>query len=115
MSKRKERTYDLNIHFDRIRKGVLCEQCSYKVAMNYKYGVWSCPKCKHQSKKAFYRTLDDYRLLISNKISNREFREFFNIGSVQVASKILTRLNLESIGQTRGRYYIIPEDILNRG
>lgn len=115
MSQLKPRNVELNIHKDRIRKGVLCEKCQYKVAMNYKSGAWTCPKCNHRSKSAIYPALDDYRLLISNKITNREFRKFFNVSSMDAASKILTRLGFESVGKFRGRYYIIPEDIIDRG
>lgn len=114
MSQLKPRNYDLNISLERIRKGVLCENCNYKVEMKYKLGVWTCPKCNLRSKKAFYQALNDYRLLISNKITNREFRDFFNVNSVDAASKILIRLQLESSGITRGKYYIIPENIIDR-
>lgn len=108
------RDFDLNISFDRIRKGVLCENCDYSVTMTYRRGIWSCPKCGLQSRKALLQALNDYRLLISDRITNREFREFFNIDSMYAASKILSRLNLETVGDKKGRYYIIPEDILNR-
>lgn len=104
--------YRLNISLNRIRKGVLCEKCGCE--MGYKQGFWICPKCGERNKHALYRALDDYRLLVSNKITNREFRGFFKIDSMETASKILIRLNLESVGKFRGRYYIIPEDVLCR-
>lgn len=115
MSQLKPRNYDINISSERIRKGVLCENCNYQVEMKYRLGVWTCPKCNVQSEKAFYRALNDYRLLISNQITNQKFREFFNINSHDATTKILDRLNLEKVGKNRGRYYIIPEDILIRG
>lgn len=114
LSKVEARRFDINISVERIRKGVLCENCSYQVAMFYKHGFWICHKCGLRSKKALLRALDDYRLLINDKITNREFREFFHVESLFAASKILTRLNLEAKGNNRGRFYIIPEDILNK-
>ena len=39
-------------------------------------------------------------------------REFVGIESMQVASKILSRLGFEKVGDKRGRFYIIPEDCL---
>lgn len=113
LSKVVSRKVHLNISTERIRKGVLCEECSFKVVMTYHQGFWHCPKCGHRSKRALLIALNDYRLLISDKITNREFRDFFNVESLFAASKILTRLNLEARGNNRGRFYIIPEDILN--
>ena len=48
-------------------------------------------------------------------ISNKELREFTGIKSTFAASKILTRLNLEKYGATKGSYYLIPEDIFYKG
>jgi len=114
MSRSMSRNFDLNISVDRIRKGVLCEKCNYAVAMTYSRGIWTCPKCGFESRDALLKALDDYRLLISERITNREFREFFNVESMYAASKILSRLNIETVGHKKGRYYIIPEDLLNR-
>lgn len=106
--------YDLNIGLSRIRKGVLCENCYYQVQMKYKNGVWSCPKCGTRSKTAFYQALNDYQLIIGDKITNREFREFFGVESICATTKILNRLKFKHEGINRYRYYIIPEDILTR-
>ena len=46
-----------------------------------------------------------------HRISNKEFRAFVDIQSKFVASKLLSRLGLESYGEKKGRYYVIPEDI----
>ena len=53
-----------------------------------------------------------FYLLFSDCITNQQFREFVGIESMQVASKILSRLGFEKIGDKRGRFYIIPEDCL---
>ncbi|WP_332648669.1 nuclease-related domain-containing protein [Lysinibacillus sp. 54212] len=96
---------------ERLRKGVLCEVCHYQETMLYKYGTWCCPSCGVRNKKAVLQALDDYRLLIGERITNQEFRAFFGIESMAIASKLLARLPLKSGGEKRGRYYIIPEDI----
>lgn len=114
LSKVESRRYDLNISFDRFRKGVLCENCNHQIQMNYSRGFWHCPKCGTQSKDALLKALDDYRLLISNQITNREFREFFGVESMITASNILTRSPLIPVGNKKGKYYIIPEDILKK-
>lgn len=102
------------ISIDRIKKGVLCESCNYQVQMIYRNRTWYCPKCSVQNKIAFYQALDDYRILINDRITNREFRDFFGIDSMQIASKILSRLGLVAVGDKKGRYYIIPENIASR-
>lgn len=112
LSLHKPMNYDLNISLDRIRKGVLCEKCNAQ--MGYKNGIWACVKCDFRSRIAIYQGLHDYQLLISNKISNQEFRDFFNIKSMYAASKILSRLNFEYEGKTKSRNYIIPNDIISR-
>lgn len=112
LSKVKSRKLDLNISFERIRKGVLCDQCNYQVVMKYQRGGWACPSCGNRSKKALLMALNDYRLLIDEKVTNREFREFFHVPSSDAAQKILARLNLNPIGKNKGRYYIIPENIV---
>ena len=99
------------INFNRLRKGVLCRWCDYKHVMFYHYGSFTCNVCQAKSRDVLFETLDHYRILISEKISNKQFREFFGINSLQAASKILVRLDLERHGTKKGTYYIIPEDI----
>ncbi|MEK4230597.1 nuclease-related domain-containing protein [Solibacillus sp. FSL H8-0538] len=95
----------------RIRKGVLCAHCDFKELMRYQYGSWCCTKCSVRNKRAVRQAMHDYRLLISERITNKEFRDFVGIESIQIASKILMRLGFEKVGEKRGRYYIIPEEV----
>lgn len=111
LSKVKRSQQQPPVRKERLRKGVLCEVCNFQETMLYKHGTWCCPRCGVRNKKAILQALDDYRLLISERITNQEFRAFFGVESMQVASKLLARLHLKSGGAKRGRYYIIPEDI----
>ncbi|SOC13538.1 nuclease-like protein [Ureibacillus xyleni] len=104
-----------NIDPSNIKKGVLCEMCNYKFQMHYKAGFWCCPNCGVRNKNAILQSLDDYRLLVNKYITNQEFRDFFGVDSMQVISKLLARLGLTSEGEKRGRRYIIPENIVERG
>ena len=97
---------------DRLKKGVLCAACEFKSVMDYQNGSWCCQTCGTRDKHALRWALHDYRLLISDRITNQQFREFVGIESMQVASKILSRLGFEKVGDKRGRFYIIPEDCL---
>ena len=93
-----------------LRRGVLCE-CGLR--MDYAgYGLFIC-KCGERIRDGFVRGLEDYRLLVDEWITNKEFRDFFEIENVHAVSKILKRLGLEYSGDTKARRYRIPEDILD--
>lgn len=99
---------------DRIRNGVLCTNCQLQYVMKYNRGLWYCSVCRSKSRDTIFFALNHFRLLISSRITNREFREFVGIESLSVATKLLARLNLEKVNKGRGSYYIIPENILER-
>lgn len=100
------------IEASRLKTGIFCNNCDTKMHMLFHYGVWHCNQCKAKSKDALLSALHDYRILISPCISNHAFRSFTGIPSVFAASRILSQLNLQAIGDNKGRSYIIPEDIL---
>jgi len=90
-----------------LRKGAICG-CGR--GMKFTRGKFVCA-CGVKSKEPLYQGLHDYRVLISEWITNREFRAFFDIESLHSASKLLKRMNLEFKGTTRDRSYRIHEDI----
>lgn len=96
----------------KIKKGVLCEKCDWNSTMHYINRSWQCVRCGKRDKKALRQALYDYRFLVGERISNKEFREFMGVDSIHAVSKILVRLNLQTEGKNRGRVYIIPENIL---
>lgn len=102
-----------SISLDRLRKGVLCRQCDYKNVMDYHYGTFTCNVCRAKSRDVLFETLYHYRILMGEKISNRQFREFFGMTNIKTSSNILSRLGFEKCGSKRGTYYIIPENILS--
>ncbi|MER2119838.1 MAG: nuclease-related domain-containing protein [Solibacillus sp.] len=101
-----------SISMNRLRRGVLCRQCDYKNTMSYYYGAFVCNVCQAKSRDAIFETLYHYRILFGDKISNREFRDFFGMVNIKTCSSILSRLGFEKCGSKRGTYYIIPENIL---
>lgn len=101
------------ISSNRLRKGVLCRWCDYKNTMHYYYGAFICNVCQAKSRDVVFETLYHYRILHGEKISNRQFREFFGMTNIKVCSNILSRLGLEQHGAKKGTYYIIPENILS--
>ena len=90
-----------------IRRGALCV-CD-KV-MQYKQGKFMCT-CGIKSSEALRQGLHDYRLLVSEWITNQELRQFFYIDSADVANKILKRMDFYYEGSTSARRYLISEDV----
>lgn len=62
-----------------------------------------------KSKDALFETFLQYRILVGPRITNKEFREFFNISCIHTASKLLGKAGLEKHGVNKGTYYMIPE------
>ena len=91
--------------------GIICTVCHSK--MSYNQGISTCANCKHRSRNGILETLRDYYFLVDTTISNYEFRWFSGIESKDRASKILSRLSLEKIGNHRSTRYIIPESLIN--
>src|SRR5690606_3651286 len=90
-----------------LKKGVLCGECSN--VLYYDKRAWRCKNCSYKNHLAHLQTLLQYRLLISQTITNREFREFTGLDSVSTASKLLTKSNMDYIGNFKDRKYLIPE------
>ena len=78
------------IHAGELIKGVFCPECG-AVSMSRKVGKWFCVKCHHQSVDAHLPALNDYKLLISNRISNRGARDFLQVGSPYIESTFYKR------------------------
>jgi hypothetical protein len=91
-----------------IMTGVQCPNCSLFAMERYKRN-WHCPHCSHQSKDAHIQAIEDYFLLISPTITNKEFREFLHLPSRHAASKMLSSMNLPFKGENKGRIYYSPQ------
>ncbi|HEY2422156.1 MAG TPA: nuclease-related domain-containing protein [Neobacillus sp.] len=102
---------DILAHFNLSKKdsltGVQCPECNY-LPMYYKGGLWVCPKCRKKSKTAHLKALEDYFLLISPSITNKELRQFLHIDSINIAQKILFSMNLPFTGRFKDRVYHQP-------
>lgn len=89
--------------------GVRCPSCSH-VPMIRAYGTWVCPSCQKKEKNAHLSALHDYFLLIDSTITNKQFRDFVQLSSDDVAKRLLTRLNLPISGANKDRKYHKPKD-----
>lgn len=96
-----------------IRSGVCCpnEKCNF-IPMNYKRGNWNCPACQTSSKDAILKTLSHYFYLYKPTITNLELRNFLLLPSPDTTQKVVHRLNLQTTGKTKDRfYYLNPEKV----
>lgn len=105
--------HQIKFNKEKLIKGVLCSQCLCKKPMNYYYGSWLCTYCGWKDQKIFLDTLQDYRLLFGPKVTNQQLKDFCFIDCDQKTRHLLRRWKIPSEGSNKGRYYLIPEDILN--
>lgn len=89
---------------DEIIPGVQCPNCSV-IPMIYKRGKWLCTSCKTESKDAHLKAVEDYLLLVKNSITNKVFRDFLLLPSMNIASKLLIKMGFQSRGAKKSREY----------
>jgi len=53
-----------------LRKGVLCNNCEYQMAMSFEYGQFICSICGNTNEQMFIEALRDFRMLHNEWISN---------------------------------------------
>lgn len=93
---------------EEILKGVHCPNCSY-LPLKRK-GKWFCEKCRCFFQDPHLIALHDYLLLLQSTISYQQFKDFLQIESRSVASKLLSSLGLSYTGSTKNRVYYLSED-----
>lgn len=100
---------EVEVPFKEIVKGVLCSQCGSGQRLKYHYKKWICPRCGLVDRDALIRSLEEYRLLVGQQVTNRSFREFFGIDSPDLAYKLMQQLPLKAEGVKKHRKYWIKE------
>ncbi|KPN94789.1 nuclease-related domain-containing protein [Lysinibacillus sp. ZYM-1] len=109
MSMHKKVKRAVKVPFEDMVKGVICPKCANGQPMSYSYKKWHCPRCGLVDRDALKRDLEDYRLLVGPKLTNKSFREFFAIDSPNVAYKLLQQLPLKAEGSKKHREYWMME------
>ncbi|UOQ45563.1 NERD domain-containing protein [Halobacillus salinarum] len=92
-----------------IKAGVYCEKCSY-LPLIRKHARWVCPSCSKNSKHAHLASLKDYALLFGPEITNASMRRFLRLESSHTAKRLLSSLEVEKSGVTKGRKYRLRYD-----
>lgn len=108
VNKHVAKTYDIfqlyGILKSEILTGVQCPECAI-LPMSYRKRKWFCQNCNLYSRDAHINSLKDYYLLINPTISNSEAKSFLYLPTNMVCYKLLTSLNLPTIGTTKNRVY----------
>lgn len=86
--------------------GVRCDSCEV-FSVEKIFRGWICSKCGKETKTAHLAALNDYAMLLSNKINNKEFRRFLQLENAKQASDILRKMNLSVSGCKKKREYML--------
>lgn len=86
--------------------GVICPECEH-FFMVYGNKKWHCTVCGYVAKDLHLDALEDYRLLISHKIKNRDARIFLKINSVHTMKRLLMDAKFKYTGKTSARIYYL--------
>lgn len=113
LTRHKPIQWNLDIKVDELKKGALCSHCHFDHVLRYTHGKWHCSSCQSIDNQSMLVALHDFRLMISNNITNAQFRNFFDIDSEKAVYYLLKKLKFEAIGEKKNRKYIIPAKLLD--
>ena len=92
-----------------IKPGIICPNCSL-IGMQWAVQKWNCPRCKHTGITEHQETVNDWFMLINNKMTNRQFRYFTKMPNRNIARRLLANSNLEMKGNRKTTYYVMKEE-----
>jgi len=100
------------IEISDIRTGVHCPKCNHLPLLKKSHrNKWYCGVCDEVYRDAHLHALKDYALLINPYITNKECRKFLHLSSTQSTYRLLSKLQLERFGGTKGKKYYIKIDV----
>jgi|GEM_PF-2922108 len=88
-----------------LKTGILCVTCKKHQMIRKSRCGWICELCQSVDPRAFETTVQEYFSLIHTQLSNKQLRQFCNLESPYVASRLLATFNLETTGALRNRTY----------
>jgi hypothetical protein len=101
-------TYNLlneyRIGYDELPKGIPCPECHF-CPMVRRYGCWICPSCGFQSRDAHVPKINNFLDLVQPHITNQECCVLCKVDSEDTSKRLLGKMELNSIGNTRTRRY----------
>jgi len=102
-----------SIEKEEMIKGVICNQCSYRPLERINAN-WYCPLCKSKSKIAHIYALKDYYYLFGKIINNKQARDFLEIQSSALATRIMSKIQLKRKGTRKDNEYYLDIKTLNK-
>lgn len=87
--------------------GVFCQRCITTSPMTWHHGKWFCKHCSFVSATAHLPALEDYALLISPTINNKELRRYLLLDKPHTARRIIQSSGADYINSTQGTFYAI--------
>ncbi|MDN3449976.1 nuclease-related domain-containing protein [Planococcus sp. APC 3906] len=87
-----------------IKTGVLCRACSTLSMQREKRG-WTCTRCGERDAAAHVHAAREYFSIVDDSLTNRDFRKFCKLESRSVASRLLSKLELDTTGEWKSCVY----------
>ena len=97
-------TISHNIQPENIKPGVICPQCT-QFSMVWAMKKWTCTHCHHTGVHEHRAAIEDWFMLINNKMTNRQFCYFTLTQNRNVARRLLAKSNLIIQGNRKTAYY----------
>ncbi|WP_339251905.1 nuclease-related domain-containing protein [Sporosarcina sp. FSL W8-0480] len=98
-----------NIHPAEIIPGVICTECG-KFKMKWEERKWRCFSCGYMGSEEYKAALEDWRYLIKETMTNKEFRYFMQIECRHLAKYLLAKAPTKLIGHGRNAHYELQID-----
>lgn len=93
-----------NIETACLKKGVYCTKCSEGLMIR-QLRTWVCQQCHHKDSKAHRQAINEWFMLVGGEMTNKKCRDFLNIKSHQLATRLLGEMNLRVDGKGRSTKY----------
>ncbi|ANU23652.1 nuclease-related domain-containing protein [Planococcus donghaensis] len=93
------------IAFSELRTGIYCATCKNHQMIRKKRCGWICEVCQSVDPLALEITVQEYFSLVHTQLSNKQLRQFCNLESPYVASRLLSTFDFETTGALRNRTY----------
>jgi hypothetical protein len=87
--------------------GIQCQRC-FNMPMTRLKETWFCPTCEICSKDAHRKAITDY-LLLFDRMTNKQCRDFLHLTSINVCTRLLKELELPTLGSGRHKIYYRKE------
>lgn len=84
--------------------GVFCPKCGER-GMHWQRKKWNCQKCYYAASDCHHELVEDWFYLISDRLTNQEFRWFSGVDNQDVAKRLLRKSGLHLQGDRRSAFY----------